>query len=497
MTGLGYDKNEDRRPGPRSTSSSRDEFAGKMTYLDRDARHGRPRRALLGRRSRRPSPRSSSTPRSPRSTRPSRPGIVRQVTGNSYVEDMASGDVGPRDGLVRRHLTLLVPDQNQDQDFQWALPKEGGMLWTDNMVIPKGAPNKAQAERWIDFYYDPANAATIEAYVNYVCPVKGAREVMLEIDPDARQQPADLPARRTASPGSTSSAPRPPRRRSPGARRSPRPWASRPTACAGAIATSAPIAPYAPAARRACSGSPLFYVYPAIQMFLVSLWTGNLQDGYSQTCNFGIYPEAITEYWPWIVRSIVYGGLATILAFALGLPARVRDRLPRRRLQEPAAVPGHRPVLHELPAADDLLEDHPRRRRAGPRAAQGRRHPPRGLPAAGDAGRGHRRHHLQLPAVHDPAAVRRAREDRRAAARGGRGPLRRTVAAAGHDRRRARGRRARASSSGVVMDYGPFVARRSPARSSAAVVGTCLDQRGVHPGDAAARRCRASSPARC
>ena len=30
------------------------------------------------------------------------------------------------------------------------------MLWTDNMVIPKGAPNKAQAERWIDFYYDPA-----------------------------------------------------------------------------------------------------------------------------------------------------------------------------------------------------------------------------------------------------------------------------------------------------------------------------------------------------
>ena len=49
------------------------------------------------------------------------------------------------------------------------------MLWTDNMVIPKGAPNKAQAERWIDFYYDPVNAATIEAYVNYVCPVAGAQ----------------------------------------------------------------------------------------------------------------------------------------------------------------------------------------------------------------------------------------------------------------------------------------------------------------------------------
>ena len=39
-----------------------------------------------------------------------------------------------------------------------------------------------------------------------------------------------------------------------------------------------------------------------------------------QTWNWGIYPQAITEYWPWIARSIVYGGLATILAFALGFP---------------------------------------------------------------------------------------------------------------------------------------------------------------------------------
>jgi spermidine/putrescine transport system permease protein len=64
----------------------------------------------------------------------------------------------------------------------------------------------------------------------------------------------------------------------------------------------------------------LFYVYPAFQMFLVSLWTGNIDAGYVQTWNWGIYAEAITEYWPWLARSIVYGGLATILAFALGFP---------------------------------------------------------------------------------------------------------------------------------------------------------------------------------
>ncbi len=64
----------------------------------------------------------------------------------------------------------------------------------------------------------------------------------------------------------------------------------------------------------------VFYVYPAFQMFLVSLWTGSLDAGFTQTWNWGIYPEAISEYWPWLARSIVYGGLATILAFALGFP---------------------------------------------------------------------------------------------------------------------------------------------------------------------------------
>ncbi len=64
----------------------------------------------------------------------------------------------------------------------------------------------------------------------------------------------------------------------------------------------------------------VFYLYPALQLFLVSLWTGNITDGYQQTWNWGIYGESVAEYWPWILRSAEYGGLATILAFLLGYP---------------------------------------------------------------------------------------------------------------------------------------------------------------------------------
>ena len=64
----------------------------------------------------------------------------------------------------------------------------------------------------------------------------------------------------------------------------------------------------------------IFYLVPTIQMFLVSLWTGNIQDGYSLTFNFSIYPDALSKYWDQFVRSVVYGGSATILTFLLGFP---------------------------------------------------------------------------------------------------------------------------------------------------------------------------------
>jgi spermidine/putrescine transport system substrate-binding protein len=45
----------------------------------------------------------------------------------------------------------------------------------------------------IDFVYDPKIAAQIEAYVNYICPVKGAAEVLLADDPDTASNPLIFP----------------------------------------------------------------------------------------------------------------------------------------------------------------------------------------------------------------------------------------------------------------------------------------------------------------
>jgi spermidine/putrescine transport system ATP-binding protein len=120
-------------------------------------------------------------------------GWVRQVTGNSYTESLVSGDA-ILSLAWSGDIALVKPgSKKRGQEFAWVLANEGGMLWTDNMAVPKGSPSKRLAEIWINFYYDPVNAATIEAWVNYVCPVAGAREVMLETDPELANNPLIFP----------------------------------------------------------------------------------------------------------------------------------------------------------------------------------------------------------------------------------------------------------------------------------------------------------------
>ena len=61
------------------------------------------------------------------------------------------------------------------------------------MLIPIGSPHKTNAETLIDYYYDPAVAAELAAYVNYICPVEGAKEEMAKIDPELAENPLIFP----------------------------------------------------------------------------------------------------------------------------------------------------------------------------------------------------------------------------------------------------------------------------------------------------------------
>jgi len=65
----------------------------------------------------------------------------------------------------------------------------------------------------------------------------------------------------------------------------------------------------------------VYYVYPAVQMFIASFWSGSLAQGYTFSFeNWTNYTEALDRYSEQIVRSIVFAGLATLLTFAISFP---------------------------------------------------------------------------------------------------------------------------------------------------------------------------------
>jgi spermidine/putrescine transport system substrate-binding protein len=78
-------------------------------------------------------------------------------------------------------------------NIEFVLPESGGMLWTDNMQIPVGAPHAFTAEKFIDYVYQPEVQAPIEAYINYICPVNGTKEVIEKNDPELAKNPLIFP----------------------------------------------------------------------------------------------------------------------------------------------------------------------------------------------------------------------------------------------------------------------------------------------------------------
>lgn len=114
-------------------------------------------------------------------------GQIRQFTGNDYQDDLIAGNFAACvawSGDVAQ-LALDTPS------LRFVIPDEGGMQWSDCMVIPKGADSVVEAAKFMDYVYDPVNAARIAAYVGYNSPVAGVQDELRASDDPAVAALAD------------------------------------------------------------------------------------------------------------------------------------------------------------------------------------------------------------------------------------------------------------------------------------------------------------------
>lgn len=121
-------------------------------------------------------------------------GQIRRFTGNDYSQPLANGDLAAAVAWSGDVVQLLADNPK----LKWAIPEAGGMIWTDNMLIPTGG-SVATASTYMNSVYDPAIAAQIAAYVNYVTPVKGAKEELEKTDPETANNSLIFPDDQTLS----------------------------------------------------------------------------------------------------------------------------------------------------------------------------------------------------------------------------------------------------------------------------------------------------------
>jgi len=116
-------------------------------------------------------------------------GQIRRFTGNDYTRDLANEDAVAVIGWSGDAVQLQADNPN----IEFVMPDEGCMLWSDNMVIPVGAPNPTAAYAWMNYVYEPRNQVQITKYNSYVTPVDGVGELIRENDPELAESQLVFP----------------------------------------------------------------------------------------------------------------------------------------------------------------------------------------------------------------------------------------------------------------------------------------------------------------
>ena len=103
-------------------------------------------------------------------------GLVHAYYQQPYLQALASGQT-----WISMAWSGDIFQQNLSggTKLKFAIPEEGGTIWTDNMVIPRQAQNPVDAMMLMDWYYQPRIAAQLTEAINYIPPVPAAQPLVL------------------------------------------------------------------------------------------------------------------------------------------------------------------------------------------------------------------------------------------------------------------------------------------------------------------------------
>lgn len=117
---------------------------------------------------------------------------IKKFHSSQYINDLANGDLCVALGYSGDvfQAQSRAQDAKNGVEIEYAIPKEGAMLWIDQMAIPADAAHPDNAHKWINFVLRPQIAAEISNAVAYANPNAKATKL---VDKEIRDNPNIYP----------------------------------------------------------------------------------------------------------------------------------------------------------------------------------------------------------------------------------------------------------------------------------------------------------------
>jgi spermidine/putrescine transport system substrate-binding protein len=115
-------------------------------------------------------------------------GHIRKFYGNDYAQPLANGDLAACFAWSGDVAQLVVDNPK----LHWGIAEKGGIIWTDNMLVPLGA-SVPTASTYMNFVYDPKTAAQIAVGTSFISSVKGVKEEAVKLDPKSSENTLIFP----------------------------------------------------------------------------------------------------------------------------------------------------------------------------------------------------------------------------------------------------------------------------------------------------------------
>lgn len=95
--------------------------------------------------------------------------------GSDIAKDvLVSGDAAA--GMIYNGFSAKA--RNEGANLEYAYPKEGYVVWMDNVVLLNDAPNRDNAIKFMDFLLEPENIAAVSNFAQYSAGVTGVTEFL-------------------------------------------------------------------------------------------------------------------------------------------------------------------------------------------------------------------------------------------------------------------------------------------------------------------------------